>query len=121
MNYFLFSQFYKKRRKNSDFIYQKEDELKPSFVQSKQWLSYGIRCLLICLIVAVSCGDLIANTTDIQFMCYEDSRDFGSVCWARCKYGYILRNDKQEDEQEAELSALVDQAQTLLDNAMVIQ
>ena len=83
--------------------------------------NYRIRFLLICLILAVSCGDLIANTTDIQFMCYEDSRDFGSVCWARCKYGYILRNDKQEDEQEAELSELVDQAQILLDNAMVIK
>ena len=68
----------------------------------------------------MSCGELVANTTDIQFACYEDSRDYGSVCWARCKYGNILRNDKQEEDEEEELSNLVDQAQERLDNAEVM-
>ena len=67
----------------------------------------------------MTCGVLVANTTDIEFACYEDSRDYGSVCWARCKYGYILRNDKQEEDEEEELSNLIDQAQERLDNAEV--
>lgn len=72
-----------------------------------------------CVITAITCGDPTANSTDIQFLCSGDSYEFGSVCWARCKYGYILRNEQQEQQEEATLIEMVDQAFIKLNDAKV--
>ena len=71
------------------------------------------------LISALRCGEISFNSSEVEFQCYDNSDEFGTVCWARCSYGYILRNDLQEEEQQAALAEIAETAAEDLENAEV--
>ena len=52
-------------------------------------------------------------------MCYDESDVFGTVCWARCPTGYILRNELQEEEQQEMLREMVAAAEAELNRTEV--
>ena len=58
-------------------------------------------------LTAIRCGNVSVNSSEVAFMCYDESDVFGTVCWARCPTGYILRNELQEEEQQAMLREMV--------------